>query len=790
MFRFLKIFTSIAFVVALPCLNSCVEDQPDADVTERPGASSEMGTITATATTLNTKIYTLDGVNLLWENKDAVALRYQEHPASEPASCVYTTAMAAPKSKTTFKNTSGKTPNKVDGQFIAVYPASSAYVEWAKDAYVILAANAEQTVKNKYIDKNSVVMIASSEDSEFNFKHVVSYIKFTVNSTTSPFCKVTVKSGDKSQYMVSRIKVDFDEEFSYSLVTKDATDNINEQTKDYVSFSTADLNNLTEGTYLIAVNPDNYTKGFKVTFENSSGCVVTKDYSNSYKAVPGGVIDLGVVGNLGFEMSLPHIGVYKNGNTNLGVVFYQDPGDATKKKVVSATGVLSKWSTSNGKWRISSYKEDYDYVHTVVTTSEKYMNSPEDFPAVKFCEQMRKAYGGNWHVPSLSELNMLFNGYYGKQFDAEIANNQEYTDSKSKTAAQYFDSLLEFIGGNGMLSVTNEYWICGQNTAGNMQYVNMKRYNSSNDVQTVERYVRCVCDVDESIPEDKIIYPQTDIGKLIKGQLASKIIDVMWDTTYNVTNGLDYYQMKVKTDDPVDNTMDVYFLRTDLSKGLDLKVGISNKTTPLSLDQKVLTEIAAQMSTSSNPVYAMVNADFCDNVNLRPRGPLHVSGNVYWSTYSLDLERFPHQGVSYIGMTYDGKMVIGPRDNYPTIQSTLKECTGAGVILVQDSKIVGGGASKDPRTAIGYTSGNFVWLFAVDGRHKGTEGMNYSEMASIFFALDCQMAVNMDGGGSTEMIARNPKTGKIQICNRPSDPTDGDGGVERKRPTAWAVVKK
>ena len=68
--------------------------------------------------------------------------------------------------------------------------------------------------------------------------------------------------------------------------------------------------------------------------------------------------------------------------------------------------------------------------------------------------------------------------------------------------------------------------------------------------------------------------------------------------------------------------------------------------------------------------------------------------------------------------------------------------------------------------------------------------MNYSEMASIFFALDCQMAVNMDGGGSTEMIARNPKTGKIQICNWPSDPTDGDGGVERKRPTAWAVVKK
>ena len=112
------------------------------------------------------------------------------------------------------------------------------------------------------------------------------------------------------------------------------------------------------------------------------------------------------------------------------------------------------------------------------------------------------------------------------------------------------------------------------------------------------------------------------------------------------------------------------------------------------------------------------------------------------------------------------------------------------ILLVQDSKIVVGGAARDPRTAIGYTSGNFVWMFTVDGRHKGTEGMTYSEMATIFFALDCKMSVNMDGGGSAEMIARNPKTDKIQVCNWPSDPTEGAGGVERARPNAWAIVKK
>lgn len=68
--------------------------------------------------------------------------------------------------------------------------------------------------------------------------------------------------------------------------------------------------------------------------------------------------------------------------------------------------------------------------------------------------------------------------------------------------------------------------------------------------------------------------------------------------------------------------------------------------------------------------------------------------------------------------------------------------------------------------------------------------MTYAEMSSIFLALGCESAVNLDGGGSTEMLVRNPKTYKIEICNWPSDPTNGEGGQERPRPNAWAIVKK
>ena len=486
--------------------------------------------------------------------------------------------------------------------------------------------------------------------------------------------------------------------------------------------------------------------------------------------------------------SLSSISVYDNAGEELGGVFYVDPSDDSKGKVISSAGGLMPWASANDNWRISSYKGNYDYIHTVVTTSERYKDNPEDFPAVSYCEQMRRDYGGNWHVPSLDEMNLLFNAYYGKPYYSNLSAGLEYVDQEGVVAAQRFDSLLVSMGGDSLLEKTDKYWISDQNSNGNMQYVGMMKYLNSNDVQTSEKYVRCILDVDYAKPEG-IAYPQTDIGKLLEGPLTSRVVDILWDTTYTVTPGLEYYKMKIKTD--AEDVMDTYLLRMDLSKDLDIRVSVSRDTKGTTWEKETLSYMAAYLNSPSKPVYAMVNGDFCDNrTPIRPRGPVHCNGQVLCSTYSQDPD-FPQQGLSYVGVTYDGKMVIGPSEEYDAVKSTLRECTGAGLILLEDSKIVGkGSVSRDPRTAIGYTSGHTVWILAVDGRHKGTEGMTYTEMSSIFFGLGCEAAVNLDGGGSTEMIARNPLTGKLEICNWPSDPTDGEGGEERPRPNAWAVVKK
>ena len=471
--------------------------------------------------------------------------------------------------------------------------------------------------------------------------------------------------------------------------------------------------------------------------------------------------------------SLTQLSVYKKDGADLGVVFYVDPNDDRKGKAISAAGGLMQWARSNDLWRIKTYKENYDYVHTVITTSDRYIKDPDHFPAVRFCDEMRRSYGGNWHVPSLEEMNKLCAAYNG-----ELSKE-----------AERFDSLLVALGGDRLLGMTDKYWICAQNSNGNTQYFDISEKLNHNDFQTTEKYLRCVLDIDNTKSEDALEYPRTDVGKLLEGPLASKVVDILWDTTYNVTNGLKYYQMRLKTD--AEEVLDTYLLRVDLSEDLAIRVAVARDTEPDSWVRETLTEMAAYINNPSKPVYAMVNGDFCDNrTPIRPRGPVHSNGEMLCTTFSLDPE-YEQQGLSYVGLTYDGNMIIGPRDEYEQVKSTLKECTGAGLILIEDSKIVGkGSGTRDPRTAIGYTSENTVWILAVDGRHKGTEGMTYSEMSSIFFGLGCEAAVNLDGGGSTEMIARNPLTGKIEICNWPSDPTNGDGGQERPRPNAWAIVKK
>lgn len=76
------------------------------------------------------------------------------------------------------------------------------------------------------------------------------------------------------------------------------------------------------------------------------------------------------------------------------------------------------------------------------------------------------------------------------------------------------------------------------------------------------------------------------------------------------------------------------------------------------------------------------------------------------------------------------------------------------------------GEARHPRTAVGWRADGTLLLVTVDGRQPGySAGMSLQELAALFLSLGATEALNLDGGGSTTMIA-----GGV-VANRPSDGT-------------------
>jgi hypothetical protein len=82
----------------------------------------------------------------------------------------------------------------------------------------------------------------------------------------------------------------------------------------------------------------------------------------------------------------------------------------------------------------------------------------------------------------------------------------------------------------------------------------------------------------------------------------------------------------------------------------------------------------------------------------------------------------------------------------------------------------------DPRTAVGYTANNHVIMIVADGRQVSSQGVGLPELAQIMVDLGCVEAMNLDGGGSTQMAVGN------QLVNTPSE--------SRAVPTILTVTHK
>jgi len=74
-------------------------------------------------------------------------------------------------------------------------------------------------------------------------------------------------------------------------------------------------------------------------------------------------------------------------------------------------------------------------------------------------------------------------------------------------------------------------------------------------------------------------------------------------------------------------------------------------------------------------------------------------------------------------------------------------------------------AGIQPRTAIGYTNDNHLIMMVVDGRQAESRGVYLEELAVMMKEFDCTEALNLDGGGSSCMVADS------RLLNRPAGRT-------------------
>ncbi|MEU6646060.1 phosphodiester glycosidase family protein [Saccharomonospora sp. NPDC046836] len=95
---------------------------------------------------------------------------------------------------------------------------------------------------------------------------------------------------------------------------------------------------------------------------------------------------------------------------------------------------------------------------------------------------------------------------------------------------------------------------------------------------------------------------------------------------------------------------------------------------------------------------------------------------------------------------------------------------GGNKVLLRDGVIqLVDAVTAHPRTAVGFSAdGARMWLVTIDGRQADSRGMTELELARHLKSLGADDALNLDGGGSSTLLAREQGE-QLRVHNSPSD---------------------
>ena len=184
---------------------------------------------------------------------------------------------------------------------------------------------------------------------------------------------------------------------------------------------------------------------------------------------------------------------------------------------------------------------------------------------------------------------------------------------------------------------------------------------------------------------------------------------------------------------------------------------------------KNVTEKTSEMAADVGAILA-INGDY---YGAREKGYVIRNGVLYRSAASSDQEDL----VIY----EDGSFEIITEKSVSTqnlVDSGAKQVLSFGPALVVDGKVsvteneeVGKAKSSNPRTAIGIIGELHYVLVVSDGRTSDSEGLSLHQLAQFMQSLGCDIAYNLDGGGSSTMVfngevVNNPTTSGKSIKER------------------------
>lgn len=127
---------------------------------------------------------------------------------------------------------------------------------------------------------------------------------------------------------------------------------------------------------------------------------------------------------------------------------------------------------------------------------------------------------------------------------------------------------------------------------------------------------------------------------------------------------------------------------------------------------------------------------------------------------------------------------ISVKDNGGSTLQQSKEALGVYYVLYDNGQFISNGTNLNPRTIIGIRPDGSIMLYVLDGRQAGfSAGLGLTDAAKHLISLGCTTVVNMDGGGSSNLVVREAGIdSKAVVKNSPS------GGSLRKTTNGLFLV--